>query len=99
PSSAWERTALISSFPSSAWERDIETVALSVGIGRRIHRAQRKPIKRNRDAQAGQSVGGGQMTLLLGVLVIAAGIFAVTRRLDVRLVLLLMGLALGALGG
>src|SRR5439155_27356159 len=72
-------------------------VALSVGIGRRIQRAQRKPIKRNRDAQSGQSMGGGQMVLLLGVVVIAAGIVAVTRRLDVRLALLLMGLALGAL--
>src|SRR5262249_58930401 len=72
-------------------------VSLSVDIGCPTHRAEPKPIKRNRDSQHGQDAGSGQMTLLLGGLIIIAGIYAVTQRLDVRLVLLLMGLALGAL--
>jgi DcuC family C4-dicarboxylate transporter len=39
------------------------------------------------------------MSLFLGLLVIAAAVFAVIRRVDVRLALLLAALALGALGG
>src|SRR5260370_582953 len=39
------------------------------------------------------------MTLFLGFLVIAAAVFAIVRRVDVRLALLLAALALGALGG
>jgi C4-dicarboxylate transporter, DcuC family len=39
------------------------------------------------------------MTQFLGFLVIAAAVFAVVRRVDVRLALLLAALALGALGG
>src|SRR5438552_6532555 len=39
------------------------------------------------------------MTLLLGLVVIAAAVYAVLRRVDARLALLIAALALGVLGG
>src|SRR5438105_3364215 len=44
-------------------------------------------------------IGGGAMIQLAGAVIIAAAVVAVSRRWDVRLVLTLAGLALGALAG